>query len=489
MTEHHAAPSGPTEQRLLTGWGRSRPTRATVLRPAGAEDAARLLRAALDGGGPLVARGLGRSYCDAAQSAGGTVLEMTSARRILEFDAKAGTVTADAGLSIDELLRLSVPSGWFVPVTPGTRYVTLGGALAADVHGKNHHVDGSFGRFVSDAVLAAPAGVRHLSPRDGADELWASAGGMGLTGVFLQMTLQMLRIETSAILVDTERCSDLEDCMARMSTQDADYRYSVAWLDCLARGRHLGRGVLTRGNHARQEDVEAAGGRRGRDWREHRLALAPRQAGRVPVTPPLRLLSRASVRAFNEAWFRKAPARRRRELQSIPAFFHPLDGVGEWNRLYGPLGFTQYQFVVPFGEEDALRRVVEQLSSRQVPSFLSVLKRFGDAGSGHLSFPAPGWTLAVDIPLGLPGLGELLDRFDAIVVAAGGRVYLAKDGRVRPELIHSMYPRLDEWREVCDRLDPGHLISSDLDRRLGLRSERPGSARALRPRPPTEEAR
>lgn len=442
----------------------------------------------------LVARGLGRSYGDAAQNAGGTVLDGTWLDAVHAADLERGIVTVGGGISLQTLMERFVPLGWFVPVTPGTRLVTVGGAIAADIHGKNHHVDGSFCSHVHAFTLVTPTGTRTVTPGDDPDLFWATAGGMGLTGLVLDLTLQLIPIETSAMVVDTERAADLDDCMARMEERDAEYRYSVAWIDCLARGRHVGRSVLTRGEHATSALLEGAG-RAAARFGPGLRAYYPRELPGVPFTPPVRLLSRAGVEAFNEAWFRKAPRERRGEIQSIQTFFHPLDGVREWNRLYGPRGFTQYQFVVPSGAEEALRSIVRSLSSHRVPSFLTVLKRFGAADPGHLSFPTKGWTLAIDIPLGLPGLCELLDGFDEEVASAGGRIYLAKDGRLRPELLETMYPRLDEWREICDRLDPARTFSSDLDRRLSLRhrvrhprSPSHGSRRAPRIRSDSEVA-
>ena len=457
VAERTGPPAGGSDERLLTGWGLTVPTRAAVTRP----DSAERVRAALAAAGPrgVLPRGLGRSYGDAAQNAGGTVLDMTGCDRIGEVDVASGTVEVDAGVSLDDLLRRIVPQGWFVLVTPGTRYVTVGGAIACDIHGKSHHLDGSFARSVVRFDLLTPDGeVRTVTPDD--DVFWATHGGMGLTGVVLRATLRLQPVETSLISVDTERASDLDDVMARMAARDDDYRYSVAWIDLLASGATMGRSVLTRGDHLRRADLPAK-------HRDDPLRYDPKILVTAPPVVPPGLLNRLTVRAFNELWFRKAPREQVGHPESIATFFHPLDMVRGWNRVYGRQGFLQYQFVVPFGEEPALRRIVEELVQQQCPSFLAVLKRFGP-GNGWLSFPEPGWTLALDIPAALDGLGPLLDRLDEQVVAAGGRVYLAKDSRLRPELLRAMYPDLDRWREVRTRLDPRSVLVSDLARRLDL---------------------
>jgi len=451
------------EDAVLTGWGRVAPSRARVvalrddhqLRALGEESKHR----------GILARGLGRSYGDAAQNAGGVVVDATAHAAIRSIDIPAGTVRVEGGVSLDALMRALLPFGLFPAVTPGTRHVTVGGALAADIHGKNHHQDGGFSDYITRASLWTPNGVVEIGPDHDAELFAATAGGMGLTGIVLDATLKLLPVETTRIAVDTERARDLDDLLARMETGDGDYRYSVAWIDCLARGARLGRGVLTRGDHARLDDLPRAD-------RAEPLAFSPRARLVAPPWAPSGLLNPLSVRAFNELWFRKAPRGRSRTVVPLHAFFHPLDGVDGWNRLYGPRGFVQYQFVVPFGQEAALRRAIERLSVAGAASFLAVLKRFGPAGAGHLSFPSPGWTLALDLSVGSSGLAQLLDELDDLVAEAGGRVYLAKDARLRAELVPIMYPRLDEWRAVRDRVDPDRLLRSDLARRLDLLGER-----------------
>ncbi|MFE8967015.1 FAD-binding protein [Streptomyces albogriseolus] len=450
----------PADTVSVTGWGRTAPSAARLIRPRTFEEAVLAVRGCGARGG--IPRGLGRAYGDAAQNAGGEVFDMTGLDRIHAIDADGGTVLCDAGVSLHRLMEVLLPLGWFVPVTPGTRYVTVGGAVGADIHGKNHHVSGSFSRHVlSFELLTADGQVRTVVP--GTPLFEATAGGMGLTGVILTATVRLQPVRTSWMSVDTERASDLDDLMARLADTDHRYRYSVAWIDLLARGKATGRAVLTRGDHAPLDALP-------RSARVRREPLSFRTS-RLPAAPsfvPEGLLSRTTVGLFNELWYRKAPRARTGELQRIPAFFHPLDGVPHWNRIYGRGGFVQYQFVVGHGREETLRRIVRRISERRCPSFLAVLKRFGDADPGWLSFPAPGWTLALDIPASLPCLGAFLDELDEEVAGAGGRVYLAKDSRLRPDLLAAMYPRLDDFRSLRAELDPRGVFTSDLSRRLRL---------------------
>ena len=446
------------EERVLTGWGRTAPSRATVVRPVDVAGIAAELVAPSRRG--VLPRGLGRSYGDVAQNGGGVVLDMTALAGIERFDDRSGTITALAGTSLDAILRVIVPRGWFLPVTPGTRFVTLGGAIANDVHGKNHHVDGGIGDHVSSFDLddgrRLPAvgddversgRVRRNRRRDGSH------------GCDTRATFRLLPIETSRMRVDTERAADLDDVMARMVSGDDRYRYSVAWVDGLARGRSLGRSVLTRGDHATVDEL-------GNRWSGEALGFDPRSLPSVPAFMP-NVVTPITARVFNEIWFRKAPRTDHGRIVPLVPFFYPLDAVGDWNLLYGRRGFVQYQFVVPFGEESTVRDAIERLAASGSASFLAVLKRFGP-GRGMLSFPIEGWTLALDIPARRDQLGALLDDLDRRVADAGGRVYLAKDARLDPGVLAAMYPELGRADEIRSVLDPSNVFRSDLSRRLGI---------------------
>jgi len=444
----------------LTGWGRIAPSAAELAAPANEAEAAALLRQPRAPGGAVIPRGLGRSYNNAAQSAGGLVLSTSRLNRIISLDQETGLAVCEAGVSLEQLMVAGLPAGWFVPVSPGTRQVTIGGAIAADVHGKNHHVAGSFARHVLSFDMLAPDGEsRTVTPDD--ELFWATAGGMGLTGFITRATVQLKRVETSLCKVDTVRTADIDETMAVLTEHDSKYDYTVAWSDSLARGRGLGRSIITSGDFAALSDLPAAA-------RSDPFEFDPRaRLGAPPVFPP-GLINRYTVRLANAAWYRKAPRLREGELQTIGQFFHPLDAIRNWNRVYGPGGFRQYQYVLPFGAEPSVRRSFEMVSAHPAPSFVTVLKRFGEGDPGLLSFPAPGWTLALDFPARTPGLGPLLDRLDQLVVRNGGRVYLAKDSRVPAAVLEEMYPRLPEFRKLRAEIDSSGALASDLSRRLGL---------------------
>jgi decaprenylphospho-beta-D-ribofuranose 2-oxidase len=352
-----------------------------------------------------------------------------------------------------------IPRGFFVPVTPGTRFVTVGGAIAADIHGKNHHTTGSWCNHVMSFRLLVPSGeVLDVSRASHPELFWATAGGLGLTGIVIDATFECQRVETSRLLVETRRTVDLDEIMQLMREDDTEY--AVAWIDLMARGRSMGRSVLTRGRFAKLDELPRAEQRDARTYKADVIASAP------PLMPSV--INRASILAFNEVWYRKAPKHRSDELQTIPTFFHPLDMVGHWYRVYGAAGFVQWQFALPFEAEPAVRHIVDRLSASGCISFLAVLKTFGPANDGHLSFPIGGWTLALDVPAAFPNLAALLDELDGVVAENGGRIYLAKDSRLRAELVEARVHRLDEWRKVRDEVDPDGVMQSDLSRRLRL---------------------
>jgi decaprenylphospho-beta-D-ribofuranose 2-oxidase len=463
MTSAGVPPNSRTV--TLTGWGRVAPSQAELAEPASAASAAGLLQPAAPVAGEsrgVIPRGLGRSYNNAAQCAGGVVISTARLNRIIELDPATGLATCEAGVSLEQLMVTGLPAGWFVPVSPGTRQVTIGGAIAADVHGKNHHVAGSFVTHVPSFDLLLPGGELRTVTRQADPELfWATAGGMGLTGLIVAATVQLKRVATSRIRVDTVRTADVDETMAVLAEHDRTFGYTVAWSDSLARGTSLGRSVVTSGDFAELADLPAAD-------QADPFAFRPGARLGVPAGFPPGLINRYTVALANEAWYRKAPRLRQGELQTIGTFFHPLDGIRNWNRVYGPGGFRQYQYVLPFGEETAVRRSFEMVSKARAPSFVTVLKRFGEGDPGLLSFPMAGWTLALDFPARTPGLAGLLDRLDQLVIEAGGRVYLAKDSRVPAGALAQMYPRLAEFRKLRAELDPDQILASDLSRRLGL---------------------
>jgi decaprenylphospho-beta-D-ribofuranose 2-oxidase len=435
-------------ERMLGGWGRTGATRARVHRPRTATDVALLVRQLAGRGG--IARGLGRSYGDAAQAAGGDVIDTTAMDRVLAFDADSGSITVEAGISVGSVMETVLPAGWCVAVTPGTADVTVGGAIAADVHGKNHHVDGGFCDHVTSMRLCTGTGELYDVTHDLEPDLFdATAGGMGLTGVVTEARLRLLRVPGGLIATRRVRTRDLAHTLRAVAAAEDDRRYCVAWIDLCAPGGALGRGVVDSGDHV-------AGRRR-----------APRARAHIPDAMPPGLIRRRGIRAFNAARWRAG--RSAAGLATPEAFFHPLDRIGSWNRLYGSGGVIQYQFVVPTAAVDVVTAIVCQVREAHTPAALAVLKRLGP-GRGMLSFPIEGWTLAVDVPARWPGLGDLLDELDERVVRAGGRVYLAKDARLRADLVPAMYPDLERWRSVQRRVDPAGVLRSDLANRLGLAS-------------------
>lgn len=443
-----------SQHQHVEGWGRYAGTTSAAFVPANVEDLAMGELPSAD----LIARGLGRSYGDAAQRSGGSVLITTECANVRWTDRQAGVVRADAGVTIGQLISRFTPKGWFVPVTPGTRQVTVGGAIAADIHGKNHHVDGSFGQHVQSLRMRlASDETITLSPADNAELFWATVGGMGLTGVIIDADIQLMAIPTSIVAVETQRLRVLDDLLDQMRRSDDQHDFSVAWVDLLSNGRS----VLTQGSFATPAQLDDLGRHTAAGLHQRpstpNVGLPPFPLPRVAITP--------GVKAFNELWWRKAPAELTLTGESITAFFHPLDALTDWNRVYGRTGFVQWQCVVPDNALQALHDIVDRLAA--LPSYFTVLKRFGAANESPLSFPASGWTLAVDLPATpktLLGLAAL----DHIVADVGGRIYLAKDARMQRDLFEQMYPRLANFKAIRAEVDPDRRFRSDLSERLGL---------------------
>jgi FAD/FMN-containing dehydrogenase len=407
-----------------------------------------------------VPRGLGRSYGDAALNRDGGILWHTRLNRFLSFDASSAVLECEAGASLAEILRCFLPRGFFLPVTPGTKFVTVGGAIAADVHGKNHHKDGTFGNCVLDFKLLTPSGgLVVCSPTSNPDIFWATLGGMGLTGVVLSARVRLRPVSSAYVWVDYQKARSLEEALRSMDESDYRYQYSVAWIDCLVGGKSLGRAVLMRGNHAPADQLP----KRVR----HPLAQPSLRRWNLAFDLPSTLLNSLTIGASNAlyyAWHRNAA----NHLVDLEKFFYPLDAIENWNRLYGKRGFVQYQVALPLeGGHAGLAAILERLARSRRGSFLGVLKRFGEANAGLLSFPFPGYTLALDLPVS-SGLIPFLHELDRLVLSFGGRVYLAKDAVLNAETFASMYPKLEQFRGIKQRLDPQGLLSSSLARRLRI---------------------
>lgn len=395
----------------------------------------RYQRLALDDPGSLLPYGNGRSYGDSCQNDGGTLLLTRGLDRYIAFDADNGVIECEAGMLLGEIIGFALPRGWFVAVTPGTCFVTLGGAVANDVHGKNHHRLGTFGHHVLGfELLRSDGSERWCTPSENADWFAATVGGLGLTGLIRRVRLQLRRVPGPFLRGESLRFANLSGFFELSHDSDADHEYTVSWLDCTAQGRQRGRGVFMRANHAAVE---------GTIPRESRW--------RLPFTPPLPLVNRLSLRLFNTLYYHR-PAAQRPDVWHYRPFFHPLDGVRDWNRIYGPDGFYQYQCVIPPAvAEESLEEMLGTIAASGSGSFLAVLKKFGEQASpGLLSFVRPGVTLALDFPnAGSPTL-KLLETLDGITRKAGGAVYPAKDARMSAASFQQYFPRWKEFRRFID---------------------------------------
>ncbi len=444
----------------LSGWGRWPVIKTDIEQPDTLSSLHKIV-AEFPEEKKLLARGKGRSYGDAALNPAGCTLLTTNLNRVLDFDDQLGVLRCEAGLTLQKINELFIPQGWFPMVTPGTQFVTIGGAVAFDVHGKNHHIDSSFCRYVHSFTLLTASGRYMLCSRtENSDLFWATVGGMGLTGIITEVEFSLRRIETAYIRSHTFKAKNLDEAFALFDQHDSHYPYSVAWIDCLASGDSLGRSIVMFGDHAEPTDLTE---------QQKKSALSIREKHRftIPIDLPGGILNRFTVGSFNALYYHKHLGKEHSSIIDWDSYFYPLDFLWDWNRLYGKKGFTQYQFVVPLEKSHtAISKVLEIISKKGWGSFLSVLKRLGEQ-DGWLSFPFPGYTLAIDMPI-KPGLWELLDELDQVVMEHGGRVYLAKDVRLSPDTFRAMYPKFNRWLKVKRAIDPENRFSSALATRLNL---------------------
>jgi decaprenylphospho-beta-D-ribofuranose 2-oxidase len=431
---------------LTHGWGRYPRHEAQFMQPQTAPEAAQLLSEE----GPILARGMGRSYGDSALA--DKLISTRYLSYLHSFDEQSGLLVCSAGISLAELLDIFVPRGWFLPITPGTKFVSVGGAIASDVHGKNHHLHGCFSQYVDSLELVLADGSHIQCSRIEHPELFhATCGGMGLTGLIVTATLRLLPIESAYIQQTTFKAANLEEALQLFEANSAS-TYSVAWIDCLASGAALGRSLLMIGEHAR----------------DGHLLLPAKRALSMPLDMPAVLLNRYSVQAFNALYYQRIRNAESKQRVSFESFFYPLDGIQQWNRLYGKQGFVQYQFVIPKAAGlQGMRAILKRISASQRGSFLAVLKAFGAANANLLSFPMEGYTLALDFKLEA-GLLALLDELDSMVLAFGGRLYLAKDARMSEATFKQSQPNWQQFQEVRAQYGALGKFASLQSRRLGL---------------------
>jgi FAD/FMN-containing dehydrogenase len=430
---------------IISGWGNYPVQESQCITPS----TVGLLRTTVNLEGSLLARGMGRSYGDSANA--NKVLGTSYCNHFIDFDEHTGKLTAESGITLREILTVIVPKGWFLRVTPGTSYVTLGGAIASDVHGKNHHITGTFGQHVTSLSIVLGTGkVVTASPQHHADLFHATCGGMGLTGVIISATIQLLPIRSSFINKKTIKADCIEAaCEAFNSNGNA--AYSVAWIDCLSKGKSLGRSVLMLGAHAEQGQLE----------------IDIKQTVSVPFATPSALLNSLTMKAFNTAYWHKSKHNQNQTISLMP-FFYPLDAVGKWNKLYGKKGFLQFQCVLPKTDGVAnMRKLLTEISKSGEASFLAVLKQFGTANKNLLSFPIEGYTLALDFKLSASTL-QTVSRLEEMVVDMGGRLYLTKDAVMHEKTFKTTYPNWEKFEAVREKYGAIGKFSSAQSKRLGL---------------------
>lgn len=405
----------------------------------------------------FITRGNGRCYGDA--SLADHTLSTLKFNKILFFDADNGFFECQSGLTLDKILTIIVPKGWFLPVTPGTKFITVGGAVASDVHGKNHHIDGCFSAHVTEMDVAGTDGkIITCSKNENADLFWATCGGMGLTGIILRVKFDLKKIETSYIKQKQIKAKNLEEII-RLFDEYKHYTYSVAWIDCLKKGKSFGRSILMLGEHATLDDLPAG-------KKDKPLQLPKNKQITFPFNLPSFVLNKLTVKAFNFLFYGKNFKREINNVVSYEPFFYPLDAILHWNRGYGKKGFIQYQFVLPLESKEGLIEILKRISDKGLGSFLAVLKVFGKQDD-LISFPMEGFTLALDIPV-RKGLFEVLDELDQLVLNYGGRLYMSKDARMKPEVIQAGYKKLPEFLAIIRKYNPDKKFNSQQAERLGL---------------------
>ncbi len=428
-----------------SGWGKNFTALSGKASASNFEEAQEIISRATSARG-LLPVGLHRSYGDSALNSGGTLLDIT-AMDYIRIDEESRFAVVGGGATIAQVERAALALSLFPPVVPGTGFVTMGGAIAADIHGKSHHRTGSFSQSVRRITLLLSSGqISNYTPSD--PEFWATVGGLGLTGVVLEVEIELRAVASNSVFVLEQRVKNLGQMIEALERADSDFEHTVAWIDLS--GDYRGRGVVSLANYGSTQVKEKAKGDGG--------PSLPSLFGKNVITP-------LTVRAFNELWFRKPLKNGSAHLSK---YMHPLDGINNWNRVYGDSGFLQYQFVIEAGKEEIFEKLFAGLRSLKAASFLGVLKKFGEGSPAPLSFPRVGWTLTLDYSTKVPGLEKFLQSFDEELVNAGGRIYLIKDSRANPAHISAMYPRIDEWREIRSAMDPKNLWRSDQARRLNL---------------------
>lgn len=440
----------------LAGWGNYPVSECRVVTPRNENESLDLLDAS-----SVVARGLGRSYGDQAINKTHHIALCTQLHHLLSWDEKEGILECEAGVSLEEIINVFLPKGWMPMICPGTKFVTIGGAIANDIHGKAHHSDGSFVNCVlSFRILLATGEVVMASRNENADLFWANFGGLGLLGIILTARIRLRKVETAYFRQKSVVIKNLDHMLEALDQYDHEYNYSVAWIDALAKGKKLGSGVLSLGNSARLAELNDS-------LKREPLKLHKVSKLSVPFFFPSFALNKVTVRILNRviAFVQNSP----KQFVHYDKFFFPLDMINNWNRGYGRRGFIQYQFVIP--EEDGrktLAEILEMIASSGCTPFLNVFKKMGE-GQGILSFPFRGYTLAIDFPV-TNKLFEFTPRLDAKVLAAGGRLYLGKDALLDKEMFRKMYPHYQQWIAIKRQYDPSNKFSSDISRRLGLQA-------------------